>query len=680
MSESESGWAAAAIEWPYPIRYSVENEVSTDVLVLGGGISGCWAAISAARKGLKVTIVEKTATIRSGSGGTGCDHWQLACTNPSCRVTPEEMTRAVVESYGGYSCGITRYIQCRESYDTLLELEKMGVKIRDSEDEFKGAEFRDQETKLLFAYDYENKYTIRIWGTGIKPALYNECKRLGVEIYDRVMVTSLLTEGGEQGAKVVGATGVNVRTGEFRIFKAKATVSCLAIPERLWVFSTELRGLASCFFDPNCAGEGYDIGWRAGAEFAMMEKSQPDAGGFGYPPYGVGNPANTWYACTIVDANGKEVPWVDRDGNVLTTVSQRYRPVPQQKFFLMGGGVTERRFLGGIPHPAQYKCWGPHLVPDLPERIRKGEFALPLYADLPAMPEHERRAIFGLMVAQEGKTLIPIYYNYTQAGFDPDKDLLQAPVFPPEGYRDMKFWMGMPTPQWRKVGFCSGGGVTVDWDLKTALEGLYAAGMQALGGSDYSGAATSGRYAGRSAADYALRAAEPVVDRQQVDEEKARVYAPVKRRGGMEWKELNAGVARIMQDYCGDYRSEESLKIGLTRLNEIKEGEAATAYARNPHELMRVLECLSLLNVGEMTVHASLARKASSLFLNFKRLDYPEVDPPNWNKFTTIRWENGRVKYGKLPLNYWLKLPNATTYRKNYEAHCALWVNEEAVT
>ncbi|MCK4953061.1 FAD-dependent oxidoreductase, partial [Candidatus Bathyarchaeota archaeon] len=46
-------------EWPYPIRYDVENEVSADVLVLGGGIAGCWAAISAAKRGAKVVMVEK---------------------------------------------------------------------------------------------------------------------------------------------------------------------------------------------------------------------------------------------------------------------------------------------------------------------------------------------------------------------------------------------------------------------------------------------------------------------------------------------------------------------------------------------------------------------------------------------------------------------------------------------
>ena len=66
------GYAPA---WPYAIRYDQEREIETDVLVIGGGIAGCWAAISAARKGAKVALVEKSATVRSGAGGPGCDHW-----------------------------------------------------------------------------------------------------------------------------------------------------------------------------------------------------------------------------------------------------------------------------------------------------------------------------------------------------------------------------------------------------------------------------------------------------------------------------------------------------------------------------------------------------------------------------------------------------------------------------
>ena len=30
--------------WPYPIRYEKEQEIETDILVLGGGIAGCWGS------------------------------------------------------------------------------------------------------------------------------------------------------------------------------------------------------------------------------------------------------------------------------------------------------------------------------------------------------------------------------------------------------------------------------------------------------------------------------------------------------------------------------------------------------------------------------------------------------------------------------------------------------------
>ena len=74
----------------------IEN-VECDVLVLGGGLSGCFAAISAARKGCKVAIVEKGAIEKSGSAGTGFDHWESACTNPCSLVTPEEIAYAYVD-------------------------------------------------------------------------------------------------------------------------------------------------------------------------------------------------------------------------------------------------------------------------------------------------------------------------------------------------------------------------------------------------------------------------------------------------------------------------------------------------------------------------------------------------------------------------------------------------------
>ncbi|MCX6012219.1 MAG: FAD-dependent oxidoreductase, partial [Chloroflexi bacterium] len=47
------------VKWPYPIQYEQVEETYSDVLVLGGGIAGCWAAISAARQGVSVTRVDK---------------------------------------------------------------------------------------------------------------------------------------------------------------------------------------------------------------------------------------------------------------------------------------------------------------------------------------------------------------------------------------------------------------------------------------------------------------------------------------------------------------------------------------------------------------------------------------------------------------------------------------------
>lgn len=653
------------MSWPYPVKYGQENYIEADVLIVGGGVAGCHAAINAARKGAQVVVVDKGAVIRSGSGGAGVNHWHLACTNPCSKVTPEEIME-IMKSMGEYDYaefgnGITCYILCKESYDTLLDLERMGVKVRDINDEFRGAPFRDEKTKLMFAYDYENKYCIRVnGGENIKVAMYHECQRLGVKIYDHIMATSLLTEGGQQCARVIGATGLDTRTGEFYIFKAKATILSAGQPSGLWTFSTELKGGAAIFLDPNNSGEGTVMAWQAGAELALMERGgiPYTSGGFGYPQYGVGNAHNTWYACKIVDANGKEIPWVDRDGEILKEVNERYQPAPGQKYFYYGRGY------------GTYNVWGPCLIPDLPERIAKGEFVLPLYADLPGMPAHERRAIWGLMIPHEGKCRI-IYDTFQRAGFDPDKDMLQVVVMPPEKYTYGAWWAAYGARQWRET--THGGGVLFDWDLKSSLDGLYVAGSQAYCSANHASSATTGRYAGRKAASYARTVVQGIISSDQVAKEKARVYAPLKQgKNGIGWKELRAGLARIMQDYAGEYVNEETLKMGLSWLYSIRESEASSVYVRNPHELMRTLECLTRLTAGEIILKASLARKASSQVLNFNRLDFPQVDPPQWHKLITLHQENHTIEVGEKPVEYWLAPPYAASYAENYQKHCDL--------
>jgi succinate dehydrogenase/fumarate reductase flavoprotein subunit len=607
-----------APEWPYPIRYDQQREIETDVLVIGGGIAGCWAAISAARNGVRVALVEKSATIRSGAAGPGCDHWCDTPANPLSKVDPDEWAEMLTNSFGGYGCGIGREIQCRENYDTLLELEMIGGKIRDDDGRFKGVEGRDEKTRFLISPRmnpfHDTNVVIRVWGTTFKPALKRECERLGVAIHDRVMATNLLTEKGIQGARVIGATGVNARTGEFMVFNAKATILCSSSGGSLWLINTELSGY-NTMSSRAVSGDGIAMAWRAGAELTMMERS----GIMGITP----GFKHRWYT-GAGDASYENVPLVDANGKSLPIVTEpgwRRKDVDR-----MGRG------------------WGA-----IREAVLRGEYALPFYGDFPSMPEIERKVVWNMLLEQEstGKIIVD---TYSAAGFDPGIDQLQ----------NYALVEGSSLPQWRDAG---GGGLVIDWDLKTTLDGLYAAGTQLFSPGDHSFAAATGRYAGRKASAYAKAVGNVAVSKDQVSGEKTRVYAPVKRSDGRDWKELHAGIARAMQYFCSEYKTEPLFRMGLETLSRIEQKWMPTLYASDPHKLIRSLEDSSILTHAQIVLHASLARKASSRFLGFDRIDYPALDPPEWRKFITVKRVEGKVQVGELPLGYWGKL------KENYEAN-----------
>ena len=179
---------------------------------------------------------------------------------------------------------------------------------------------------------------------------------------------------------------------------------------------------------------------------------------------------------------------------------------------------------------------------------------------------------------------------------------------------------------------------------------------------DHSFAAATGRYAARKASAYVRGVDRGAVSKEQVAEEKSRVYAPIKRKEGVDWKELHAGIARAMQYFCSEYKTESLLNMGLDTLKDIEQNWVPKLYALDPHKLMRSLEDLSILTNAQLILYASLARKASSRILDFDRIDYPEIDPPEWHKFITFRLENNKVKVGEKPLDY------AGNLKENYEA------------
>jgi succinate dehydrogenase/fumarate reductase flavoprotein subunit len=118
-----------------------------------------------------------------------------------------------------------------------------------------------------------------------------------------------------------------------------------------------------------------------------------------------------------------------------------------------------------------------------------------------------------------------------------------------------------------------------------------------------------------------------------------------------------------MQYYVSEFKTESMFKIGLEALQRIERDTVPTLYALDPHKLMRSLEDLSMLEHAKIIIQASLARKASSMPLNFQRIDFPTMDPPEWNKFLTIKQENGKVKIGERPQEFWGDMT------KQYEAH-----------
>ena len=179
------------------------------------------------------------------------------------------------------------------------------------------------------------------------------------------MLTALLTEG----PRVTGAVGLATRTGELLVVRQGHGAGHRAPGPALAV----LHGAtAPPSATPTAPATGWPRPGTPGPGSRCLEESFPDSGPLAYLAYGVGNAHNSWHGCPIVDARGREVPWVDRDGRELAAAAERFRPSPGQPFML---GHGQR-----VPETRANRT--ARLAPDLPERIRRGEFVLPLYADL----------------------------------------------------------------------------------------------------------------------------------------------------------------------------------------------------------------------------------------------------------------------------------------------------------
>lgn len=638
------------VKWPFEISYDKVNHVTVDTVIIGGGLAGCCAGIAAARGGVKVAVIDKAPIKRSGCGGAGMDHWNTVLDYEGSPMTVEEnFRRGSTDGRQGHR----DYIAVKGTWNALMELKKLGLQIEDEDGDFFGTATYDKKTKLLKAYDYRELVAVKLrGGQFIKPVLYDGLrKEKNVSLFERVMATSLFTENGKQGTKVTGVAGFSMETGELYIFHTKSVILTSGYACTIWTYSTEITG-NSWRWDPNEIGEGLAMAWNAGAEiFGMYKNGHTRASHpFAWPRFGVGNPNNTWFPCTIVDNNGKEIPWMDKNGKVLTSVKERNLPAEDQPYC----GSTISDDLKSVATP--------NLIKDLPDRIKNGEYELPLWADLPGMPEEERKSIWGVMVGNEGKSRFTLYDYYTRAGFNPELDMLMAPIMQPEGYRSGGWFQGEPNAAkpWRSESFGRQGEPLLDWNLMTTVPGLFAAGA-ASGLEGCSFACSSGFFAGNRASEYAKANTLGEIDKKQLEKEQKRIYAPIKRMGKdsayISWKELWGGSARVMQQCCADFKTESILKQGLMWLESIKKTEMQETYARNPHELARVLEDETRITVSEMFLNGCLTK------LTAEKENMPE------KSYLFIRKDGNRVKTKIRSEKFWLQAPYQEDYLKNYLKH-----------
>jgi succinate dehydrogenase/fumarate reductase flavoprotein subunit len=204
-----------------------------------------------------------------------------------------------------------------------------------------------------------------------------------------------------------------------------------------------------------------------------------------------------------------------------------------------------------------------------------------------------------------------------------------------------------------EIGLCSGhsaSGVWVNEHAETTVPGLYAAGDLACVPHNYMlGAFVYGRIAGESAARYCTENALADIDEAQVEQERARVWAPLSREDGLPPAQVEYKLRRMVNDYLQPPKVTRKMEIGLTRFDAIHE-DLDRLSARNPHELMRAMEVHAIRDCAEMAARASLFRTESRWGLYHYRVDYPERNDTDWFVHAQLKKDKGGMHCFKRPI------------------------------
>ena len=234
------------------------KEIRSDILIVGGGIAGCGAAYEARTwgKNLKIIIAEKGNIERSGAAAMGLSALNL-CLGLECgENTPEDLVDYVRGDLMGISRDDLVYDIARHVDSSIQLLDEWGLPI-----------VRDEKTGK---YLRSGRWQIQIHGESYKPIVAEAAKKAANQIWNRVMVTHLLTDSRNR-EKIAGAIGFDVRYGSLIIFKSKAVILASGGASHVFRSRSVGEGWGRTWYPPWNAGSAYALPILAGASMVQME-------------------------------------------------------------------------------------------------------------------------------------------------------------------------------------------------------------------------------------------------------------------------------------------------------------------------------------------------------------------------------------------------------------------------
>ena len=226
--------------------------LSTDLLVIGGGTAGCYAAITAARQApdIRILIAEKANIKRSGCLAAGVNAL-------NGYLTEGQTARDYLEFVRWDAEGIVRddlVLSMAEGFNAAAaDLERMGLVI-----------LKDENGN----YAARGRQNIKINGENIKPLLAAEVGRCGnIQVLNHINITDLMTASG----RVLGAVGFHVEAEVAYGISSRAVLVATGGAADLYRPNNHGFSRHKMWYPPFNTGAGYAMSIRAGAEMTSFE-------------------------------------------------------------------------------------------------------------------------------------------------------------------------------------------------------------------------------------------------------------------------------------------------------------------------------------------------------------------------------------------------------------------------